>query len=172
MRQWKFFRHGRNMGPAPITYMQTPPPHPQKWPYFHEICAMCWNERKIIFAIFIFWIMVDFLLKIHQKIDQFWVKKGLYLLKLKIEKIIKLIFHSFQQITHVTWKLDHIWEGRGLHKCISLLGTGPDLETWLIVHVCYMYNNRIGGMLINNVLLTSRHQHFYWNTNNCLLSFI
>ena len=41
-------------------------------------CAMFWNKWKIcfpIFAIYIFWVMVDFLLKIYRKIDKFWVKK-------------------------------------------------------------------------------------------------
>ena len=37
------------------------------------------DERKIYFAIFIFWVMVDFVLKIDRKIDQFWVQKRPYL---------------------------------------------------------------------------------------------
>ena len=57
----------------------------QKWPYLHESCAMCWrNEWKIYFPIIIFWVMVDFILKIHRSpclltliIDQifFFVRK-------------------------------------------------------------------------------------------------
>ena len=36
---------------------------PQKWPYLHERCPLNWTEWKInipIFAIFIFWVTVDF----------------------------------------------------------------------------------------------------------------
>ena len=32
----------------------------QKWSNLRERCAMSWNERKIIFAISSFWVMVDF----------------------------------------------------------------------------------------------------------------
>ena len=31
------------------------PPH-QKWPYIHETCIMCWNEWKINFPIFSFFL--------------------------------------------------------------------------------------------------------------------
>ena len=41
----------------------------QKWSNMHGRCAMTWNESKINFIIFIFWVMVDFILKIHQKIN-------------------------------------------------------------------------------------------------------
>ena len=45
-------------------------------------CAISWNKWKInfhIFAIFIFWVMVGFVLKMHRKIDQFWVQQRAYL---------------------------------------------------------------------------------------------
>ena len=35
----------------------------QKWSNLQERFAMSWNEWKINFAIFIFWVMVDFVLK-------------------------------------------------------------------------------------------------------------
>ena len=45
--------------------------HPQFWSGFYGRCAMCWNEWKIyflIFAIFSFRDMVDFVLKFRKKI--------------------------------------------------------------------------------------------------------
>ena len=45
------------------------PPCPQKWSYLHEKCAQCWIKLKInftILAIFSFWYMVVFVLKIGQ----------------------------------------------------------------------------------------------------------
>ena len=37
-----------------------PPSFPQKWPYLHERCAMCWNEWKVKFMIsnYLWWIFV------------------------------------------------------------------------------------------------------------------
>ena len=46
----------------------------QKWSKLQEICAMCWNEGKIIFPIFSFWVMVDFVLKIQRELDDFEYK--------------------------------------------------------------------------------------------------
>ena len=34
-----------------VTYI---PPPPQKWPYLHERCSLCWTEWKINFPIFDF----------------------------------------------------------------------------------------------------------------------
>ena len=34
-------------------------PHPRKWADLDERCPLCWNEWKIKFPIFIFWVMVD-----------------------------------------------------------------------------------------------------------------
>ena len=45
------------------------------------------------------------ILKIHWKIDQFWVQISITQ-KLKIGK---LIFHSFQLIAHIFCKFDHFW---------------------------------------------------------------
>ena len=49
---------------------------PQKWPYLHERYAQCWIWWKINFKIFIYWVMVDFVLKIHKKIIKFEPKIG------------------------------------------------------------------------------------------------
>ena len=38
-------------------------------PNFHDRCEMCWNEWKIIFSIFIFLVMIDFVLKILRKLN-------------------------------------------------------------------------------------------------------
>ena len=47
----------------------------QKFSNLQKRCAMSWNEWKIKFPIFIFWVMVDLVLKIHWKIYQFWIQK-------------------------------------------------------------------------------------------------
>ena len=61
---------------------------------------MYWNEWKINFSIFQFWVMVDFLLKIHRKIDQFWVQKWQYLKNWRSENLFYIRFSTFR-IFHV-----------------------------------------------------------------------
>ena len=51
----------------------------QKLSNLHERCAMSWNEFKINFPMFSFWVMIYFVLKKQRKIDQFWVQKRPYL---------------------------------------------------------------------------------------------
>ena len=80
----------------------------EKCSYLHEKCGKSWNEWKInfpIFAIFRFWVMVDFVLKNHGKIDQ----KMCISQKLKIGKIGKLKLHLFQHIPYLSCKFEHFW---------------------------------------------------------------
>ena len=46
-------------------------------PYLHERCSQCWIKWKInfqTFPIFIFWVMVDIVLEIYQKLTNFEYK--------------------------------------------------------------------------------------------------
>ena len=82
-----------------------PPPLLQKWSHFNRRCVMCWNEWKINFpclAIFIFWVIVDFVLEIRRRrwTNFEYINRPLSR-KLKIGK---LIFHSSQHIQHLSCK--------------------------------------------------------------------
>ena len=61
---------------------------------------MSWNEWKINFPIFRFRVIVDFVLKIHRKINQSWVQKQRYLKNLKSEKLFVIRFSTYR-IFHV-----------------------------------------------------------------------
>ena len=72
--------------------MQTSP-FPQKWPYLHERCKMCWNEWKIHFPIFIFWVMIDCIYNLqvthltfqvcHRTINKFISKVAKFIWKMR-----------------------------------------------------------------------------------------
>ena len=48
----------------------------QKWSNLQKSYTMSWNDWKINFPIYIFWVMVDFILKIHRKMTNFKYKIG------------------------------------------------------------------------------------------------
>ena len=74
----------------------------QKGSNLHEKCVMKWNERKINFPIFSFWVMVDFVLK---NLRKFGTKKT----KSQKLKMRKFIFYSLQHIPHLSCKFEHSW---------------------------------------------------------------
>ena len=54
-----------------------PPPPSQFCYHYYDRCAQSWIDWKIKFQIFIFWVLVNFVLKIHQKLTNFVHKNDL-----------------------------------------------------------------------------------------------
>ena len=102
------------MGSVPIKDMQTPPPTLQKWPYIHERCAMFWNDWKINFPIFIFWVMVDFVCKVLRKCTKKSVKVIIFTRKMHIlhnllkrmkNLFLRFLFFNLWSILYSKFKL-------------------------------------------------------------------
>ena len=92
-------------------------PYTFKKSYMKDVCVVCWIERKLIFPILNFWVMVILVLKTTSFRCIFKITRKI--------KIGKFVFHSIQNIAHLSWKLEKNWEGGGEGFCISLLRTGP-----------------------------------------------
>ena len=81
---------------------------------------MSWNEWKFDFPIVNFWVMVDFVLKNHGKIDQFCVQKWPYLKSWNLEN---RFFICFNTSTHyLSCKFEQFWnfEKKFVHEFIHL----------------------------------------------------
>ena len=91
---------------------------------------MCWNERKIMYQIFIF----RFFRENSSKIDHILRTKMTITWKIKIAKIVKLIFHSFQHIAHLWCKYGHFWGG--LH---IVMQTSCRAYVCVYMHIIHVY---------------------------------
>ena len=99
----------------------------QKWLNSQERCGMCRNEWKINFPIFSFWVMVDFVLKIHRKFTIFWIQKW-HNLKNRNGKID---FSFISEHSATVWTKNRIWPllrgvGMGGRVCMLLSRKNPD----------------------------------------------
>ena len=56
-----------------LSQLRQPPPLRNGHIYMKYICAMCWNEWKLNFAIFI----IRAIVKIHRKLTIFWIQRWL-----------------------------------------------------------------------------------------------
>ena len=115
-QKMNFFWASQKIGDVPSNDMQTFPPTYQKWLYLHERCAMCWNEWKTNFSIFIFELW-SFL---YSKYGQFSMNFLENLEKWKSEKSVIWFFFCFSTFCIFHWNLTTSgWRGR---VCISLVG--------------------------------------------------
>ena len=109
--------------------MQTPSPLSQKWSDVYERCGMCWNEWKINVYNFYFssygWIFIESWPYFEYKMT----------ITRKI-KIVKLIFHSFQHIPHLSCKFEHFW------KKIYLFWNFLFVKYWKIVNNIFYFLNK------------------------------
>ena len=80
-----------------------------KWSNLHERCAMNRNAWKInfpIFAIFSFWVLIDFLLKNRLTLSI----KTTTSQRLKfVQKITHKVKNQSQNNTHLSCKFEHFW---------------------------------------------------------------
>ena len=82
---------------------------PQFWFGFYGWCAMCWNEWKINFPFFRFYLFLELLWKFIENWEHFCIKM-IITWKIYIRKIWNLIFLSIQLIPDLSCKFEHFWK--------------------------------------------------------------
>ena len=100
----------------------------QKWSNLQERCGMCRNEWKINFPIFSFWVMVDFVLKIHRKLADFECKID-HISKTKSRKNWFFIRFSTFRIFHVNMNTLFSW------SVLNRIQINTKKKYFIIVHI-------------------------------------